>query len=246
MDEKLRLVVMSEIVANEEIPVASADPRAAAMLAEPLVSEEHDAIDGDHPRASSCTAPGRASCGLPRGWATRSPARQRMARQHGVVPDMGRLPSPPRCRRARNCAWQVRRLRLVRASGRGPRLIDQVVGALAAAKLTGWDGLLAEQREFLDDFWEGADVEVDGDVEIQQAVRFGLFHILQAGARAENRPIPAKGLTGTGYDGHTFWDTETFVLPVLTYTGRRPRPTRCAGGAMTLDIAKEHAARARP
>ena len=49
-------------------------------------------------------------------------------------------------------------------------------------------------------------------------MRFGLFHLLQSAARAEQRPIPAKGLTGTGYDGHTFWDTETFVLPVLTYT----------------------------
>src|SRR6185437_10610373 len=81
-----------------------------------------------------------------------------------------------------------------------------------------WEGILAEQRKYLDSFWEGADVEVDGDVEIQQAVRFGLFHILQAAARAENRMIAAKGLTGTGYDGHTFWDTEMFVLPVLTYT----------------------------
>ena len=41
---------------------------------------------------------------------------------------------------------------------------------------------------------------------------------------------PAKGLTGPGYDGHTFWDTERFVLPVLTYTApRRGRATRCAG-----------------
>jgi alpha,alpha-trehalose phosphorylase len=61
-------------------------------------------------------------------------------------------------------------------------------------------------------------VELDGDAEIQQAVRFALFHVLQAGARAEGRAIPAKGLTGPGYDGHTFWDTETYVLPVLTYT----------------------------
>ena len=49
-------------------------------------------------------------------------------------------------------------------------------------------------------------------------MRFGLFHVLQAGARAENRPIPAKGLTGPGYGGHTFWDTETFVLPMLSFT----------------------------
>jgi len=49
-------------------------------------------------------------------------------------------------------------------------------------------------------------------------VRFALFHILQSGARAEQRAIPAKGLTGRGYDGHTFWDTESYTLPVLTYT----------------------------
>ncbi len=99
-----------------------------------------------------------------------------------------------------------------------PAVRDQVWAALSAAKQSGWDGLLAEQREYLDDFWDRADVEVDGDAEVQQAVRFALFHVLQAGARAENRAIPAKGLTGPGYDGHAFWDTETFVLPLLTVT----------------------------
>ena len=80
-----------------------------------------------------------------------------------------------------------------------------------------------------------------GDVEIQQAVRFGLFHILQAGARAEHRPIPAKGLTGTGYDGHTFWDTEAFVLPVLTYTKPDAAADALSWRNNTLPIAREHA-----
>ena len=55
-----------------------------------------------------------------------------------------------------------------------------------------WEGLLAEQRAYLDDFWGRADVEVDGDTEVQQAVRFALFHVLQAGragrAAARSRP----------------------------------------------------------
>jgi alpha,alpha-trehalose phosphorylase len=128
------------------------------------------------------------------------------------------------------------------SSGRSrPALVDQVVGALAAAHLTGWDGLLAEQQQYLDDFWEGADVEVDGDAEIQQAVRFGLFHILQAGARAEFRPIAAKGLTGTGYDGHTFWDTESFVLPVLTYTHPSAAADALRWRHSVLDYARQHA-----
>ncbi len=63
-----------------------------------------------------------------------------------------------------------------------------------------------------------ADVEIDGEPRLQQALRFGMFHVLQAGARSEGRAIPAKGLTGSGYDGHAFWDTETFVLPMLIYS----------------------------
>src|SRR6185436_12523012 len=95
--------------------------------------------------------------------------------------------------------WSARRA--------APALRAQVDAALSGALQTGWDGLLAEQRAFLDDFWSTADVELDGDEELQQAVRFALFHVLQAGARGESRAIPAKGLTGPGYDGHAFWDT---------------------------------------
>jgi alpha,alpha-trehalose phosphorylase len=99
-----------------------------------------------------------------------------------------------------------------------PAVTDQVAAALSGAKHAGWDGLATDQREYLEHYWDNADVEIEGDAELQQAVRFALFHTLQAGARGEQRPIPAKGLTGPGYDGHTFWDTESFVLPVLTYT----------------------------
>ena len=105
-----------------------------------------------------------------------------------------------------------------RRSARPRRCGIRSAAAAAAAVHIGWDGLLADQRAYLDDFWDRADVELEGDPELQQAVRFGLFHTLQAGARGEQRAIAAKGLTGPGYDGHTFWDTEMYVLPVLTYT----------------------------
>jgi alpha,alpha-trehalose phosphorylase len=120
-------------------------------------------------------------------------------------------------------------------------LHDQVVAALAAARLTGWDGLLAEQREYLDEFWAGADVDLEGDAEVQQAVRLGLFHIMQASARGENRPIPGKGLTGPGYDGHTFWDTETFVLPVLTFTKPDAAASALTWRRLTLPVAEDRA-----
>jgi alpha,alpha-trehalose phosphorylase len=84
-------------------------------------------------------------------------------------------------------------------------------------------------------------VELEGDAELQQAVRFALFHVLQAGARAERRAIPAKGLTGSGYDGHAFWDTEMFVLPVLTATVPRAAADALRWRHRTLELARDRA-----
>lgn len=122
-----------------------------------------------------------------------------------------------------------------------PAIRAQVDAALSGALQTGWDGLLAEQRVFLDEFWASADIELDGDPELQQAVRFALFHVLQAGARGESRAIPAKGLTGPGYDGHSFWDTEMYVLPVLTYTMPESARDALRWRHSTLDTAKDRA-----
>lgn len=82
----------------------------------------------------------------------------------------------------------------------------------------GAEALHAGQRSWFDGFWERSDVEIGEEPEIQQAVRWNLFQLAQASARAETQGIPAKGLTGSGYSGHYFWDTEIYVLPFLTYT----------------------------
>src|SRR5215471_21322486 len=60
--------------------------------------------------------------------------------------------------------------------------------------------------------------------------------------RPEYGPIAAKGLTGTGYDGHTFWDTETFVLPVLMYTQPSAAADALRWRHLVLDEARRHAA----
>jgi alpha,alpha-trehalose phosphorylase len=94
----------------------------------------------------------------------------------------------------------------------------------------GFQQLLISQEQYMDDFWRRSDVRIRdireertkrSTVEIQQAIRFNLFHILQASARAEDTGVPAKGLTGQAYEGHYFWDTETYLLPFLIYTSPR-------------------------
>jgi len=106
-------------------------------------------------------------------------------------------------------------------------LVERCERTLDRAIETGFAALETRQREHLDLFWSRADVEVttDGDgAEIQQAIRWNLYQLLQASWRAEGSGIPAKGLTGQAYEGHYFWDTEVYVLPFLAYT--QPRIAR--------------------
>ena len=80
------------------------------------------------------------------------------------------------------------------------------------------DTLLREQSAALDAFWNGVGLEIRGDDALLQGLRFNLFHIYQSAGRDGKRNIAAKGLTGEGYEGHTFWDTEAYILPVFIHT----------------------------
>ncbi|GAB2607129.1 glycoside hydrolase family 65 protein [Pseudactinotalea suaedae] len=105
----------------------------------------------------------------------------------------------------------------------------------------GWDGLVAAQREELDGLWAVADVEVEGDDELQQALRFSIFTLLTGTACTEGAPVGAKGLTGLGYSGHTFWDIEGFVIPTLSLLVPDAASRLLAWRASTLDAARERA-----
>ncbi|MCF3119000.1 glycoside hydrolase family 65 protein [Streptomyces arenae] len=239
VDSQVRVVVQSELVANEQLPAPAKDPRAAAVLASPLVAQHHFAR-GERLRLVHGTR--------------RSGLRIAAAADHTVDgPERTRSGSESDDDIARLTVTSVldpgHRLRLEKFVAHGwsstrslPAVSDQVDAALAAAADTGWQGLVDEQRAYLDSFWSRADVQVDGDEEIQQAVRFALFHVLQAGARAERRAIGAKGLTGSGYGGHAFWDTEALVLPLLTYTSPDAVAEALRWRHSTLPAARERAA----
>ena len=238
IERTIPVVVQSQLVANEPAGLTQVDPRAAAALAAPLRSEFFGARDTRVILAHSTNVSGlRIAAAMdhaidgPPGTEARGEAFEDLGRLL-VSAEVG--PGKP--------------LRLVKFLAYGwssvrsaPAIQDQVAAALAGARHTGWEGLLAQQRAYLDEFWERADVELEGDLELQQAVRFGLFHTLQAGARVERRAIAAKGLTGPGYDGHAFWDTETFVVPVLTYTAPDVAGDALRWRHSTLDLARERA-----
>ncbi|GBE65814.1 putative glycosyl hydrolase [Mycobacterium sp. MFM001] len=239
VDEFVRATVQSELVANEDQPQTSGDPRVAAILEHPLEAVEHEHTENRSLLMHRTKA---------------SELMMAAVMDHEVeVPGRVEVSTEARADVARTtviCGLRPgQKLRIVKYLAYGwsslrsrPALRDQAAAALAGARYSGWQGLLDAQRKYLDEFWDSADVEVDGDPAIQQAVRFGLFHVLQASARSERRAIPGKGLTGSGYDGHTFWDTEGFVLPVLTYTAPYAAADALRWRASTMDLAKERAA----
>jgi alpha,alpha-trehalose phosphorylase len=211
-----RIVIQSELVTNEQLPEpVGRDPRVSAVLQAPLVGEE-DAADGTRSHLIHVTRNSQLRVAAAMDHLVECPGDCRYYSESW--PDLARLT-------VNSILEPGQRLRLIKFVALGwsgtrsrPALRDQVDGALSAAWQAGWSGLQAGQRTYLDNFWDRADVELDGDPELQQALRFGMFHVLQAGARTEGQPIAAKGLTSSGYDGHAFWDCETFVLPVLSYT----------------------------
>jgi alpha,alpha-trehalose phosphorylase len=239
VDGPVRLIAQSELVANEPSPLRSGDPRVAAELDNPLVALEQDVHDGE---VTLLHRTRRSGLQLAAGM-------DHLVEADGAV-SVDSTATEDWARTTFVCSLQPgQRLRIVKLLAYGwsnlrstSALRDQVAAALTGARHTGLDDLLAEQRAYLDEFWDGADVQVDGDPEVQQAVRFALFHVLQAGARAERRGLPAKGLTGPGYDGHTFWDTEAYLLPVLTYTQPQAAADALRWRHSTLDLAKERAA----
>ena len=238
LDSAVPIVVFSELVANEPVPMQPADPRLAAGLRAPLKSLDHR-----HSRFHATLAHRAQASGL----------RMVAAMDHEVdgpdgiltssesTPDMARLAVSTklepgqRLRIVKFLAYAWSSLRSV------PMLQDQVESALAVARLTGWDGLRREQRDWLDEVWRRGDVVLEGDPALQQAVRFAVFQVVQAAARADERGIPTKGLTGGGDDGHTFWDMEAYMLPMLTYVMPLAARDALRWRHATIDLAEARA-----
>ena len=207
-------------------PTAGQDPRAAAVLETP--AGQRGARSRREHRGRWSTGPGAAGCASAAAMdhVVDGPGRTRV-QVESVPDDVGRVTATARLRaRAEAADGQVRRLRLVGAA--------VAAGAARPGARPRWPrpgrpagtGCSPSSARYLDDFWDRR--RRRGRRRPRGAAgRSGsrCSTCCRPGPAAERRAIPAKGLTGPGYDGHTFWDTETFVLPVLTYTapdaGRR-------------------------
>ena len=100
----------------------------------------------------------------------------------------------------------------------GDELVDVALPLHEKVKAKSFDELLAEQKEYMERFWKNSDVIIKGDEKLQEGIRFNLYQLLQSVGKDPYSNIAAKGLSGEGYEGHYFWDTEIFMFPVFLMT----------------------------
>mgnify|MGYP002856358298 CR=1 FL=1 len=105
----------------------------------------------------------------------------------------------------------------------------------------GLEKILTAQKNFLTKFWSTASIFIKSDDRSQEALRFNLFHLLQSSGRNGSVSIAAKGLTSEGYEGHFFWDSESYVCPVFTYTAPEVAKKLLEYRASILPLARERA-----
>jgi len=106
---------------------------------------------------------------------------------------------------------------------------------------SGWLALKAEHELLLISFWKNSDVILDGPKIDQISMRLNLLHLQMSSGDDGNRNIAAKGLTGTGYDGHYFWDSEIYIQPFFIFTAPSKAKSLLMFRCNTLPQARDRA-----
>ncbi|WP_391115806.1 glycoside hydrolase family 65 protein [Psychrobacillus sp. L3] len=123
----------------------------------------------------------------------------------------------------------------------GDTVIEKAIAIQQQLKEATFEDLLIEQKEYLDNFWSTSDVIINGDKKLQEGIRFNLFQLLQSVGKDPVSNIAAKGLSGEGYEGHYFWDTEIYMFPVFLMTNPTIAKNLLLHRFSILDSARERA-----
>ncbi len=217
-DADAELIISSELVNSHPLPVETADPRMAQGFVGRVLNPQGHETQGMRALLSYRTKSSGLTlgCGMDHAVETECAVSAAASCEDDTAAIVFRI---------RGIAGQPCRIVKFLAYHHGPNatpheIRSQTAWTLDRAMEEGFDAILDRQRTYVRDFWDRADVEVEGGAtpEKQQVIRWNLFQLLQASARAEGCGIGARGLTGQTYEGHYFWDTEIYVLPFLIYT----------------------------
>lgn len=182
LDAETTFVVQSDLVTNEPLPARTRDPRVAAAIESRLQPEEHMAV-GTHIRLVHRTARTNLRVAAAADHAVRGPNSTSISSESSD--GVGRLTITTLLKPGQYFHLEKYVAYGWSGSRSLPAVRDQVEAALAHARSIGWQGLADQQRDFLENFWRHTDIEVESDAEMQQAVRFMLFRVLQSACRTE-------------------------------------------------------------
>ncbi|MFW6306943.1 MAG: glycoside hydrolase family 65 protein [Bacillota bacterium] len=125
------------------------------------------------------------------------------------------------------------------------KLVPTVCHSVKNALNKGYENLFIEHKKYLEEYWDDIDIVIKGDLAAQQAFRYNALQILQSTGRDKRTNLSAKGLTGEFYEGHYFWDTETYAVPFFLYSKADIARNLLLYRYNTLDQARENAKRVR-
>ncbi len=141
-------------------------------------------------------------------------------------------------------AYRFDRLVAVHTSREDGQPAEAAVEHLERLRRNGVQRVVEAHTRAWADRWAAADVQVDGDGEVQRALRFAIYHLVSAANPADERvSIGARSLTGEAYKGHVFWDTEIYMLPFYTFTHPPAARALLLYRSHTLPAAREKARR---
>jgi alpha,alpha-trehalose phosphorylase len=227
LNARTPVVISSEIVHHRSIRGSDGDPRHTRLFREKVLKPEYQSAEENQMLLGFQTRSSRMklACGVDHTVVTACPVTVKSdASESGgkIVFTVDAQPEAP---------VRITKYMTYHTSSSAPvsDLVERAERTLTRAKANGFDALLTSQRNFLGDFWRKSDVRIETEpqqakrsaTEWQQAIHWNLFQLFQTSVRAEGAGIPAKGLTGEGYEGHYFWDIEIYVLPFLIFTEPR-------------------------
>jgi len=108
-------------------------------------------------------------------------------------------------------------------------------------KKAGCDSLFAEQKAYLDGFWHIAGIKTQYNKEVEETLEFNLYQLLQSTGQNGITSTASKGISGEGYEGHYFWDTEIYIFPFFLFTKPEIAKALLEYRYNILNFAREHA-----
>jgi len=238
------LVLESAIQGNREAPAQGDDPRIGVGTGETLRWLESHA-DSTGARAIQSSVDGEVLVACAQMHRMRGPAGSpaQVLRQDRSIAQSHRWTLSPDAglELEKFVGWRMDRDADHGLKSRNENLFSHLQVNLEDAADQGFEALAEEQRKNLEKFWAGAEIAIDGDADSELALRYSLFQLFQSASRDSRYGTGAKGLTGDGYEGHCFWDSEAFMLPVLSATAPDLARKALAFRYRTLDGARQHA-----